>query len=44
MRLAACAEGCGSIAEGEFCGSVVEAKNKYGISSFFIYIYIFGFT
>ena len=33
MRLAARAEGCGSIAEGEFRGSVVEAINKYDISS-----------
>ena len=43
MRLAARAEGCGSIAEGEFRGSVVEAINKYDISSticIYIYIYI----
>ena len=33
MRLAARAEGCGSIAEGEFCGSVVETINKYDIFS-----------
>ena len=39
MRLAARAEGCGSIAEGEFRGSVVEAKNKYDTSAI-IYIYI----
>ena len=39
MRLAARAEGCGSIAEGEFRGSAVEAINKYNISSI-LYIYI----
>ena len=39
MRLAARTEGCGSIAEGEFRGSVVEAINKYDISSI-TYIYI----
>ena len=49
MRLAARAEGCGSTAEGEFRESVVEAINKYVISSIiynimFIYIYIFIFA
>ena len=39
MRLAARAEGCGSIAEGEFRGSVVEAINKYDIF-FIIHIYM----
>ena len=42
MRLTARAEGCGSIAEGEFRGSVVEAINKYDISSTIcIYIYTY---
>ena len=42
MRLAARAEGCGSIAEGEFRGSVVETINKYDIFSIvYLYFYLY---
>ena len=52
MRLAARAEGCGSIAEGEFRGSVVETINKCNIYIYYciyyihilIYVYISMYT
>jgi hypothetical protein len=43
VRVAARAEGCGSIAEGKFRGSVVEAL-KNTIFIIYIYIYIDRFT
>ena len=40
MRLAARAEGCGSIAEGEFRGSAEETINKYDIYLLYIHIHM----